>query len=81
MDISKLLLTPQPPYREEGGLSDIGSAKYNKRELERRWEALDTIYVELPPQPVTFTPVYQDPPCEYTLQELRELAERMLSKF
>ena len=78
MDISKLLLTPQPAYEQEGGLSDIGSAKYNKRELQRRWEALDTIYVEEPVHQVTFHEVVRDKPVEFTRDDLWKLINQLL---
>ena len=65
VDISELLLTPQKPYKAEGGISDIGSRAYEKRLRQARWEALDTIYVELPRTSVrtypTLQPLFQIP--------------------
>jgi hypothetical protein len=80
MDISEYLLTPALPYQEEGSLGDIGSVKHKKRALERYWDALDTIYVELPRSPCTSVPNVPRETITWTREEMRELSERLLNE-
>jgi len=85
MDI-RLIFGVRGSYGRSGGSSSLPpehSLAWRENQLQwtRAQQSIDreTVYIEGPPQPVTFTPVYQTPPCEYTLQELRDLAERMLN--
>jgi hypothetical protein len=78
MDISQFLLTPQPAYTEEGGLSDIGSTAYRKKALARHWGALDTIYVEFARGPCVSVPAVPRETITWTSEGMRELTLRLL---
>jgi hypothetical protein len=71
-------LAPQPAYKEDGGLVDIGSTAYKNKALKAHWEALDTIYVDLPRGPCTTVPNVPHETITWTREEMRALSLKLL---
>ena len=42
---------------ESGSLAQMGSVAFAKKARMAYWEALETVYMELPPQPIGYSPV------------------------